>query len=78
MQGSEDDLEALADSLEENVPPAPEMPPRSISKPQRVSGGVEEIGRLKSQEEFLLRADRLLISDGARLVQFLPLFVIAL
>ena len=78
MQGSEDDLEALADSLEENVPPAPEMPPRSISEPQRVSGGVEEIGRLKSQEEFLLRADRLLISDGARLVQFLPLFVIAL
>ena len=62
MQGSEDDLEALADSLEENVPPAPEMPPRSLSEPQRVSGGAEEIGRLKSQEEFLLRADRLLIS----------------
>ena len=78
MQGSEDDLEALADSLEENVPPAPEMPPRSLSEPQRVSGRVDEIGRLKSQEEFLLRADRLLISDGARLVQFLPLFVIAL
>ena len=32
MQGSEDNLEALADSLEDNVPPAPEMPPMSISE----------------------------------------------
>ena len=43
MQGSEDDLEALADSLEENVPPAPEMPPRSISEPQRVSGASKRL-----------------------------------
>ena len=73
-----DDLEALADSLEDVVPPAPEMPPRSISEPQRSPGDAGEIKRLKSQEELLLRADRLLISDGARLVLFLPLIVIAL
>ena len=73
-----DDLEALAESLENTVPPAPEMPPRSMSEPQRSSRDAGEIKRLKSQEELLLRADRLLISDGARLVLFLPLVVIAL
>ena len=52
-----DDLEALADSLEDVVPPAPEMPPRSISEPQRSLGDAEEIKRLKLQEELLLRAD---------------------
>jgi len=72
------DLETLADSLEEAVPPAPEMPPRSISEPQHNPGVAEKIQRLKSQEEYLLRADRLLISDGARLVLFLPLMVVAL
>ncbi|SVE57698.1 uncharacterized protein METZ01_LOCUS510552, partial [marine metagenome] len=73
-----DDLEELADSLEETVPPAPEMPPPSITEPQRSPEGAEKIQRLKSQEELLLRADRLLISDGARLVLFLPLMVIVL
>ena len=72
------DLEALADSLEEAVPPAPDMPPRSISEPQHSPGVAEKIQRLKSQEEYLLRVDRLLISDGARLVLFLPLMVVAL
>ena len=73
-----DDLEALADSLEDVVPPAPEMPPRSISESQRSPRDAEGIKRLKAQEELLLRADRLLISGGARLVLFLPLMVIAL
>jgi hypothetical protein len=73
-----DDLEELADSLEEAVPPAPEMPSRSITEPQRSPEGAEKIQRLKSQEELLLRADRLLISDGARLVLFLPLMAIVL
>ena len=78
MQGRTDDLDALADSLEEDVPPAPEMPPKSLAEPQRGSDGAEEGRRLKTQEELLLRADRLFISDGARLVQFLPLIAIAL
>ena len=78
MQGRTDDLDALADSLEEDVPPAPEMPPKSLAEPQRGSDGAEEVRRLKTQEELLLRADRLFISDGARLVQFLPLIAIAL
>jgi hypothetical protein len=73
-----DDLEALADSLEDGVLPAPEVPPQSISEPQRSLEDAEGIKRLKAQEEILLRADRLLISDGARLVLFLPLMVIAL
>lgn len=73
-----DHLEELADSLEEVVPSAPEMPPRSITESQRSPEGAEKILRLKSQEELLLRADRLLISDGARLVLFLPLVVISL
>ena len=73
-----DNLEELADSLEGAVPPAPDMPPQSINETQRSPEGAEKIQKLKSQEELLLRTDRLLISGGARLVLFLPLMVIAL
>ena len=73
-----DDLVSLADAMDESVPPAPEMPPSPISRASQPRDAGERLEKLRSHESMLLGVDRLLISDGARLVLFLPLLVIVL
>ncbi|SVC05488.1 uncharacterized protein METZ01_LOCUS258342, partial [marine metagenome] len=73
-----DDLVSLAEALDESVPPAPEMPPSPISRATQPRDAGERLEKLRSHESMLLGVDRLLISDGARLVLFLPLLVIVL
>jgi len=76
--GDANDLDSLADALDESVPPAPDMPPSPISQATQSRETGERIERLRGQELTLIRVDRLLISDGARLVLYLPLLVIVL
>lgn len=73
-----DDLDDLAEALGESVPAAPEIPPSSIPRAAHPRDAGERLEKLKSHEHTLLGVDRLLISDGARLVLFLPLLVIVL
>ena len=77
-QGGTDELDSLAEALDESLPPAPNMPPSPISRATQPRGAGEKLEKLRSHESMLLRVDRLLISDGARLVLFLPLLVIVL
>ncbi|MEE3270239.1 MAG: hypothetical protein VX204_03910 [Candidatus Thermoplasmatota archaeon] len=74
---SREDLDSLADSISGVVLPAPEieqkMPIDSVD-----DGGGDRIKLLRPREKMLLRIDRMLISNGARLVLFLPLVVILL
>ena len=77
-QGGTDELDSLAEALDESLPPAPDMPPSPISRATKPRGAGEKLEKLRSHESMLLRVDRLLISDGARLVLFLPLLVIVL
>ncbi len=74
---NQDNLDSLADSISDVVLPAPEIQQPPIA-PVEESTSDDRIEKLRSREEMLLRIDRMLISNGSRLVLFLPLIVIVL
>ena len=74
---NQDDLDSLADSISDVVLPAPEIQKPQVSSVEE-STMDDRIEMLRSREEMLLRIDRMLISNGSRLVLFLPLIVIVL
>ena len=74
--GNQNDLDTLADSISDVVLPAPEIQQQPVTPPLDETASDDRIERLRSREEVLLRIDRMLISNGARLVLFLPLIVI--
>ena len=74
---NQDDLDSLADSISDVVLPAPEIQKPHVSSVEE-STMDDRIEMLRSREEMLLRIDRMLISNGSRLVLFLPLIVIVL
>ena len=74
---NQDDLDSLADSISDVVLPAPEIQKPQVSSVEESTMG-DRIEMLRSREEMLLRIDRMLISNGSRLVLFLPLIVIVL
>ena len=75
---NQDDLETLADTINDVVLPAPEIQQQTPSLPVVDVRSNDRIELLRSREEMLLKIDRMLISSGARLVLFLPLVVIVL
>jgi len=75
---NQNDLDTLADSISDVVLPAPEIQQQPVTPPLDETASDDRIERLRSREEVLLRIDRMLISNGARLVLFLPLIVIVL
>ncbi|MFL2493162.1 MAG: hypothetical protein ACJ0HH_00175 [Candidatus Thalassarchaeum sp.] len=74
---SREDLDSLADSISNVVLPAPEIEKKAPIDSVN-DGGKDRIKLLRPREKMLLRIDRMLISNGARLVLFLPLVVILL